>query len=314
VRIAALDLGSNSFHLVVVEATRRAPDPEIRVVDRAREMVRLGEATLLTGIIPTDGFERGLDALARLREVAARHAPEAFLVAATSAIREASNGDAFARAAREALGVDVRVIDGHEEARLVYYGARGPLALEGRRVALFDLGGGSLELILADARAILFSASFKLGVLRLKDRWLAQVGAGAVGAAALSPLREAVRRELTPAVARVREQGFDFVAFTAGTARALLAMAEALPAAGTAAPPAPALTVAALARLEALLAALPADERAALPGVDRRRVDTLLPGAIVLRTALELCGAAEGTVCETALREGMIAAYLAGEW
>jgi len=310
VRIAALDLGSNSFHLVVVDTDT----PEIRVLGRAKEMVRLGEATLLSGVIPTDGFERGLDALRRLREVVDRHAPDALLVAATSAIREATNGDAFVRAAREALGADVRVIDGHEEARLIYYGARGALGLGQRRVALFDLGGGSLELILADAREILFSASLKLGVLRLKDRWLGTAGGKAVGAERLVPLGAAVREVLAPAIASVRERGFDFVAFTAGTARALHAMVHPAPAASAGAPVGAPLTRAELVRLEALLVSLPAVELAALPGVDRRRIDTLLPGAVVLRTVLELCGAEEAVYCEAALREGMIAAYVAGEW
>jgi exopolyphosphatase/guanosine-5'-triphosphate,3'-diphosphate pyrophosphatase len=299
-RVAALDLGSNSFHLVVVDAITAAgaTQPELRLVERAREMVRLGEGTLITGVIPTDAFERGLDALARLREVVARHAPRALLVAATSAIREATNGPAFVAAAEQALGAPVRIVDGQEEARLIYFGARRALALGARRVALFDLGGGSLELIVADARQILFAASLKLGVLRLKDRWLA---ADPPDAAAVEALRAAVERELGPAVAAARARGFDFVAFTAGTARALRALVGALTAAG-------------LGRLEAQLASLPAAARRALPGVDPARADTLLPGAVVLRAALELCGAGEAIYCEAALREGMIAAYLDGAW
>jgi exopolyphosphatase/guanosine-5'-triphosphate,3'-diphosphate pyrophosphatase len=312
VPIAALDLGSNSFHLVVVEAggpTSGAAAPQIRVLERAKEMVRLGEATLVTGVIPTDGFERGLDAIARLRAVAARHAPEAFLVAATSAIREASNGAEFVAAAERVLdGARIRVIDGAEEARLIYFGARAELDLAGRRVALFDLGGGSLEVIVADASGIAFSASVKIGVLRLKDRFLAGQGDGAVGDEALETMREAVRRELEPVVASARAAGFDFVAFTAGTARALRALGGSLGGGSGG------IGVSSLGATELILRSLPAVERAALPGVDRRRADTLLPGAVVLRAVLELSGVREAVYCETALREGMIAAYLAGAW
>jgi exopolyphosphatase/guanosine-5'-triphosphate,3'-diphosphate pyrophosphatase len=312
-RIAALDLGSNSFHLVVVEAAPPATGGAlaIQVIERAKEMVRLGESTLMTGVIPTDGFERGLDALERLRRIVDRHEVDAMLVAATSAIREASNGSEFVRQAAEVIGTDVRIVDGHEEARLIYFGARSALNLAGRRVALFDLGGGSLELILADEERSLLSRSLKVGVLRLKDRWLADLAGGAVPQARLAELRADVRRALEPPVAEVRSAGFDFVAFTAGTARSLRELA------GAGGPPdtLPAtLTLASLVTLESSLAALPIAARAALPGIDPRRLDTLLPGAVVLRTILELCGASEATYCQAALREGMIAAYLAGSW
>jgi exopolyphosphatase / guanosine-5'-triphosphate,3'-diphosphate pyrophosphatase len=311
VKVAALDLGSNSFHLLVVEVDGEGPQAKTRVIERAREMVRLGESTLLSGVIPTDGFERGLDALERLRVTVRRHQPHAVLVVATSAIREASNGAAFVRAAREVIGADIRVVDGHEEARLVYFGVRSVLALGTRRVALFDLGGGSLEIVVADAERVLLASSLKLGVLRLRDQWLAGAHHDVVGGAALDRMRTAVREVLSPAIAAARTIGFDFVVFTAGTARALRAMVQAAVSGTT---PPPTLTRGALAEIEGQLASLPAAARAALPGVDSRRLDTLLPGATVLRTILELADVAEATYSEAALREGMIAAYLAGDW
>jgi exopolyphosphatase/guanosine-5'-triphosphate,3'-diphosphate pyrophosphatase len=312
-RIAALDLGSNTFHLIVVDVEQRAGSGsvEIRMVERARELVRLGVATLVSGVIPTDGFERGLDALTRLRAVVERHTLDAFLIVATAAIREAANGREFVAAARAVIGADIRIVDGHEEARLIYFGARGSLDLARRRVALFDLGGGSLELIVADGQGVVLAASLKLGVLRLRDQWLGEGPYDVVAPAALAEMQTAVRESLAPTIAAARSHGFDFVAFTAGTARALRAMAYAESAAE--APPAT-LTRAWLATTERRLASLTAEARAALPGLDQRRVDTLLPGAVVLHGILELTGSVEGVYCEAALREGMIAAYLAGEW
>ncbi len=311
-RIAALDLGSNSFHLVVLDATQGPDGLKTELVERSKEMVRLGESTLLTGVIPTDGFERGLDALQKLRKTAARFRPDALLVAATSAIREASNGVEFVQAAREAIGAEIRVIDGHEEARLIYFGARSALGLAGRRVALFDLGGGSLEVLLANETECLWSASLKLGVLRIKEQWLADHHHETVDEETLGRLRNYVRAILTPMIAEVRAMGFDFVAFTAGTARGLRALANPPPSPGMPLPDT--ISLASLTRLEALLASLPSQGRAALPGIDLRRIDTLLPGAIVLRSILELCEVSEATYCQAALREGMVAAYLAGSW
>ena len=147
------------------------PAGTIKVLDRAKEMVRLGDSTLHKGVIPPEVFRRGLDALKALRRIADRHKVDALVAVATSAVREAQNGGEFVRAARDEVGIDVRVIRGDEEARLIYLGARGSLDLGKRRVALFDLGGGSLEVILADAQELYFTASLKLGVIRLAESY-----------------------------------------------------------------------------------------------------------------------------------------------
>ncbi|HMF43370.1 MAG TPA: exopolyphosphatase, partial [Polyangia bacterium] len=135
-RIAALDVGSNSFHLIVADV---GTGGHINVLDRSKEMVRLGDSTLHHGVIPPEVFRRGLDALRALRRIADRHNVDALMAVATSAVREAQNGGEFVRAARDEAGIDIRVIRGDEEARLIYLGARSSLDLGKRRVALFDL-------------------------------------------------------------------------------------------------------------------------------------------------------------------------------
>ncbi|MES1157907.1 MAG: Ppx/GppA phosphatase family protein [Haliangium ochraceum] len=305
-RIAALDVGSNSFHLIVVKVT---PSGHFEVLDRSKEMVRLGESSLRTGIIPPEVFRRGLDALASLRRLADRHQPDALVAVATSAVREAQNGGEFVRAARDEVGVDIQVVRGQEEARLIYLGARGTLDLDGRRAVLLDLGGGSLEVILADARECYFTDSAKLGVIRLTEEW---APSDPPTTRELVALRTRVRRALEPVIARVRAMGFDFAAMSSGTALALSAMIhhdseERADDDATR----PVLTVAALTEIEQKLARLTLNERARLPGLDVRRADTILAGAVVLRTALELAGAREATVCDAALREGIVADYIA---
>ena len=320
-RIAALDVGSNSFHLLVVQVNTAGHS---EVLARAKEMVRLGESSLRTGIIPPEVFRRGLDALGTLRRLADRHQPDALVAIATSAVREAQNGGEFVRAARDEIGLDIQVVRGQEEARLIYLGARGALNLNGHRVALFDLGGGSLEVILADARECYLTDSVKLGVIRLTEEWGA---ADPPTARELVTLRERVRRALEPVIARVRAMGFDFAAISSGTAQALAAILKRDRKARGRADDggderqdgerddggrAPArLTLHDLGELEQKLAALTVAERAKLPGLDVRRADTILAGAVVLRTALELADADEAIVCEAALREGIIADYIA---
>jgi exopolyphosphatase/guanosine-5'-triphosphate,3'-diphosphate pyrophosphatase len=126
VTIAALDVGSNSFHLLVVEAQPGGP---VRVLERAKEMVRLGESALDDGVISPECFDRAIRRLRSLAVQARAHRPDTLMAVATSAVREASNGRDFVEAAQRECGVALRVIDGVEEARLIYSGARQALGL-----------------------------------------------------------------------------------------------------------------------------------------------------------------------------------------
>src|SRR5260370_37821667 len=119
-RIAALDIGSNSFHLIVSHVN---PGGRMEILDRAKEMVRFGE-TLKDGMITPDVFRRGLDALRSLKRIADRHQPDALVAVATSAVREAQNGGEFVRAAPDELRIDIRVVRGTEPERLIYLLAR----------------------------------------------------------------------------------------------------------------------------------------------------------------------------------------------
>jgi exopolyphosphatase/guanosine-5'-triphosphate,3'-diphosphate pyrophosphatase len=301
-RIAALDAGSNSFHLIVAEVETGG---RIQILDRAKEMVRLGDGALHRGVIPPDVFRRGLDALAALRRIADRQKVDALVAVATSAVREAANGGEFVRAARDEVGIDIQVIRGDEEARLIYLGARSSLDIGKRRVALVDLGGGSLEVILADAQELYFTSSLKLGVIRLSE---ACPCSDPPTARERAQLAERVRAALAPVAARVAAMGFDFVAFTSGTASALAAL---LRAARGGASARTGLPLEELGALERRLGAMTVAARARLPGLDGRRADTIYTGAVVLRTALELLGGEEAVLCETALREGIVADYVA---
>jgi exopolyphosphatase/guanosine-5'-triphosphate,3'-diphosphate pyrophosphatase len=303
-RIAALDCGSNSFHLIVADVETGG---RIQILDRAKELVRLGDSTLHTGVIPPELFRRALDALKFLRRIADRHKPDALVAVATSAVREAQNGGEFVRAARDEVGVDIRVIRGDEEARLIYLGARGSLDLGKRRVAMFDLGGGSLEIVLADAQELYFTASLKLGVIRLSE---ACPVSDPPTPRERAQLAERARSMLEPVIARVRAMGFDFVALTAGTASALASLLE-IERERPGSQRTATLPTKSLVELEKRLGAMRASERARLPGLDARRADTIYTGAVVLRTVLELTGVAEASLCETALREGLIADYVA---
>jgi exopolyphosphatase/guanosine-5'-triphosphate,3'-diphosphate pyrophosphatase len=303
VTVAALDVGSNSFHLLVVEASR---DGTVKVLERAKEMVRLGESSLHTGAIPPEAFERGIRALKTLTEKAHAHRVSAIVAVATSAVREASNGRTFVDAAQRECGLDIRVIDGIEEARFIYAGARRALQLDGQRAALFDVGGGSTEAILGNEHQALLASSLKLGVLRLRDNWLHSDPPSPDDTAVMS---EWVRTVTSSTIARFRATGFDLVALTSGTALALARLAgRRLPRAGEI--DRYQLTLEALQTWEEKLSHMTAAERALVPGLDPGRIDTIVPGAVILRSILQATGLSRALVCDAALREGVIADFL----
>jgi exopolyphosphatase/guanosine-5'-triphosphate,3'-diphosphate pyrophosphatase len=303
IRVAALDLGSNSFHLIVVEVR---PDGSVVVLQKARDMVRLGESVFLDGRISVDAFDRGLASLHRLAEVASAHAPETILAVATSAIREAENGRDFVEAAGRLTGLNIRVIDGIEEACIIYHGARRALPAASQRVALFDVGGGSTEAVLGNDRDAVLSSSVKVGVLRLRDNWLVS---DPPSPGDLGVVSQWVQTVMTPTIDRFRASGFDLVALTSGTAMQLGRLV------GRRLPPVGGIerfkiSLDALYELERRLVKMMMTERAALPGLDPGRVDTVVPGLVIVRTILELAGVSHAVICNAALREGLIADYL----
>jgi exopolyphosphatase/guanosine-5'-triphosphate,3'-diphosphate pyrophosphatase len=309
-KLAAIDLGSNSFHLIAAVLT---DDGRFTTVARAKEKVQLGESAFQSGRISAQGFERGLGAVRRLRDVLREQAPDEVIAVATAAVREASNGREFARCASRILGLPIHVIDGLEEARLVCLGTRQGLTLAGRRIAMIDFGGGSTEVVLADDHGCLLTASLPLGALRLGAQWSCQDPPTATD---LLLIENRVADAIKPTIPHVRGLGFDRVVFSCGAARKLLRMAAADPIAGldaTTAPWAtePALSVQTLQHLERRLAGLDARRRAAFTGATAGQIDTFLPAAIALRVILERIGAESALVSSTGLREGIVADYIA---
>lgn len=312
-RVAAYDLGSNSFHLLVAEADGQGGLLELA---RGQEMVRLGEDSLREGLIPFSTFQRGLDGLLKLRKIADGFAPESTIAVATSAIREARNGPDFVQTVTREVGLEVEVLDPVKEATLIYWGARQALEAGQSRFALLDVGGGSIKAVVGDAKACHFATSLRMGVLRLRDHCN---GDKLPNRTEYLTAETRVRAVVQPAIRQMLKVGFDFVTFTSGTALALARMAQGsedrvAEARGRSNEGMGRHLVLSLDRLHALedrlLAATPA-ERIAMPGVGAMRADTVVPGTLLLRTLLELTGHRNALVCESALNEGLVVDYFA---
>jgi exopolyphosphatase/guanosine-5'-triphosphate,3'-diphosphate pyrophosphatase len=310
-RVAAYDLGSNSFHLLVAEADGQGGLVELA---RGQEMVRLGEESLRDGIIPFSTFQRGLDGLIKLRKIADGFAPESTVAVATSAIREARNGSDFVHTVSREVGLEVEVLDPVRETTLIYWGARQALDLGEGKFALVDVGGGSIKALVGNAKDCLFATSLRMGVLRLAE---ACGSTSRFDRAQLLTAEARVRAVVQPAVMQMLRVGFDFITFTSGTALSIARMAEG--SSGRAAEPRGrtgeglgrhlVLSLDNLRGLEQRILAATPEERAALPGMGDLRADTVLPGTIILRTLLELSEQENALICESALKEGLVVDY-----
>ena len=300
-KVAAVDVGTNSFHLLIA---RVSADGAVEPLERAKEMVRLGDSAF-RGFISPEAFALGVETIRRFRAISERSACDAVIAVATSAVREAENGGEFVRAIRDETGIELTVIRGDEEARLIYLGARSSLDLSGKRALIVDIGGGSIELIVGDARQAYYTVSLKLGVLRLLEEWKPS---DPITPDQRARLAEHLHRALEGPAAAIRRIGFDLVAMTSGTARQL---AELIPAA---VPPsgqlekgkARQIAFRDLYALEDRVCQLTAPDRLRLPGLDQKRVDSIVPGAILARSLLEVLHADEYVLCDSALREGLV--------
>ncbi|HEX7086718.1 MAG TPA: Ppx/GppA phosphatase family protein [Vicinamibacterales bacterium] len=302
-RLAAIDIGTNSVHMIVV---RVRPDLSFEVVDREKEMVRLGAGGLDGRRLTDTAMDAALLALSRFRRLAESHAVDEILASATSATREAENGPEFLAAIRERTGIHVRVISGTEEARLIHLAAVYGVDVGRGRAVVIDIGGGSVEITCGGERPQL-SRSFKLGVIRLTERFVA---GDPLSRTAERQLERLIRSEVGAHAAAIAQAGYDRVIGTSGTILSLGTMAAS---AGGVTPEELRnlrIPAAQIRHIRGLVTRLPLEERLKLPGLESRRGDIVVAGAVLLDTILDMLGAPEITLCDLALREGLVLDYI----
>jgi len=300
--LAAVDIGTNSVHMVVA---RVGPDGRMEVLEREKEMVRLGRSGGDMKELTPDAIERGVAALKRCRRVADAHGAELAAVA-TSAVREADNRREFLDRAFDEAGVSVEVISGFEEARLIHLGVLQSLPLFDDRVLLCDIGGGSTEVLLGHRGDVLASRSFRLGAIRLTERFLA---GPEVKPKHVERCRQHAESVLAPFGQEVVAAGFDRVVGASGTIETVVSMALAARGEGDGARTLNGQRIGAaeVSAVVDLLAATPdPDERAKLPGMDAKRADILLGGAVILEQFVRSFGVEELVFSDYALREGVL--------
>jgi exopolyphosphatase / guanosine-5'-triphosphate,3'-diphosphate pyrophosphatase len=309
-RLAVLDIGSNTAHLVIVDGER---DGSFTEVARRKEVLRLADAAFATMSVPVEAADRLVATVREMRQFAEDHKAERLLAFATSAIREATNGMHVLARVRDEAGVPVKVLPGVEEARLTYLAARTWAMFSARGLLVLDIGGGSLEVAAGTEQRPSIAESLPLGATRLTRRFIASDPPSADDLAALRVHALAL---LGPLAERLRAEPWDVVCATSKTFRTLGDVAEELDEvpspsqqfgfAGIDGATAPVLSAEAISVLAGVLARTTEKDRARIRGLNRLRAANVVAGSQIAALAMQAFGLSRLVLAPWALREGII--------
>lgn len=303
-RLAAIDIGTNSFHLVVVEIK----DGTVRVLDRAKENVRLGSGSKDMKLITADAMQRGLRALKTFSIIAKSHRAPIRAVA-TSAVREAVNQVEFLKRVQKETGVAIEVVSGFEEARLIYLGVLQALPIFSHRVLCMDIGGGSVEFLVGIRGHAKFANSLKIGCIRLTQRFFS---GPKIKPKNIEACRKHIRGFLSPVRREVKRHDFEFSVGSSGTIQNVANMIRAMRGdIMDASINNFTFTAEELSKItRTVLKAETAEQRLRITGLDPKRVDIITAGILVLEESFRTLRIKRMVVSEYALREGITYDYL----
>jgi exopolyphosphatase/guanosine-5'-triphosphate,3'-diphosphate pyrophosphatase len=297
-RLGVLDVGSNTVHLLVVDA-----EPGVRPLPASDDS---WPSPLLEHIGPDGGLTKAgerslLQIVAEAQTIASKLGAADFVAFATSALRDATNAEKVLARVRDEVDVDIAILNGEEEARLTFLAARRWFGWSSGRLMVMDIGGGSLELAIGGDEVAQHAISLPLGARRLTREYLPSEQPTDEH---ISQLREHVSAQLASRIRPFREHTVDLAVGTSKTMRSLARVAGAAPSRdGDFVRRV--LRAEDAANLVDKLAGLDRDERAKLPGVSARRAPQLLAGAVVAATAMTVLKVPELVICPWALREGI---------
>lgn len=308
--IAAIDIGTNSIHMVIVRIDPSLPS--FTVIAKEKDTVRLGDRDPATGKLTPEAIKRSLSTLRRCKDLATSLNVTQIIAVATSATREAPNGQAFLRQIETELGLVVNLISGQEEARRIYLGVLSGMDFNDQPHIIIDIGGGSTELILADIHEPRFLSSTKIGAVRLSKEF---VTTDPISDRELRVLRAYVRGMLERSVDNIwnnlQLNEMPRLIGTSGTIETL-AMIHAKEESDTVPDPLNGYEMSRkdIEKLVKKLAKMSYEERLNMPGISERRAEIIVPGGVILLEAMTMLKQDSIVICERALREGMIVDWM----
>lgn len=308
--LAAIDVGTNSVHMVVVKIQPELP--AFTIIGREKDTVRLGNFRPGTNCLSEEAMERGIAALKRCKQIADSHRADDIVIVATSATREASNGQVFIDRVKQEVGLNINLISGLEEARRIYLGVLSGMELHGKPHAIIDIGGGSTEIILGTGERHRFLSSTKVGAVRLNAQ---MVTTNPISTEEFLQLQAYVRGRLEPNIDELKTKLAEGETLSlVGTSGSIesLAILTALEKLGTVPDPLNGytMTLEELERCIQKLRKMSFSERLKLPEISARRAEIIVPGAAILLEAMRMLGVDRIAICEHALREGLVVDWM----
>lgn len=308
--IAAIDIGTNSIHMVIVRV--HPAIPAFTIVAKEKDTVRLGVRDPKTGNLTDVAMKKAIAALQRCQELAKSFNAEQVIAVATSAVREAANGRDFLQQVTAELGLFVNLISGQEEARRIYLGVLSGLEFNNRPHVIIDIGGGSTELILGDSHEPRFLSSTKVGAVRLTAQYITTDPIAADELQSLQAyIRGMLERPVEELLAQLKPGEQPRLVGTSGTIEAL-AMVHAKEHLGIIPNPLAGFQLRRqdLQEIVGRLSLMSCSQRATIGNVSERRAEIIVAGALILLEAMTLLGIESLIVGERALREGVIVDWM----
>lgn len=308
--LTAIDVGTNSIHMVVVRI--QPAFPAFTIIAQDKTTVRLGDRCKQTGDLTTAAMERAIAALKRAQEISKSLNAEQIIAVATSAVREAPNGRAFLRRVESELGLWINLISGQEEARRIYLGVLSGMEFNAKPHIIIDIGGGSTELILGDGHEPRSLSSTKVGAVRLTTE---QITTDPISNLEFQKLQAYIRgmleRSIEDLQAHLQPGEVPRLVGTSGTIEAL-ATVHARETLGVVPTPLSGYTfnLKDIRDIINRLRKLSYADRSQMPGLNERRAEIIVAGALILQEAMTLLGTESITICERSLREGVIVDWM----
>ena len=304
--VGFIDLGTNSVRLLLV---RINPNHSFTILSEQKETIRLGEGEFRRNILQPEAMRRASLVCARFAEIARSRGATEVMAVATSATREAENRAAFVKHLRRAAGVDLRVISGKEEARLIYLGVSSGVNVGNRTTLFIDIGGGSTEVIVGDQQQHRFLDSLKLGAIRLSGMFFRAADTGPVSESRYDRIQRYSRTRSVRTLERLREFRLEQTFASSGTAMNLAEISmrrefkRGLMKGDV-------VTREQLRATVDLLCSLPLERRREVPGINPDRADIIIGGAAILETLMQELDLRELQISDRGLRDGLPVDYL----
>ena len=304
--VAFVDIGTNAIRLLVV---RINPNLSYLVVSKEKEVVRLGENEFKDNVLKPNAMDRAVLVCKKFVELARAYNASEIIAVGTSAIREAHNKEAFLKRILSETGLNVHIISGMEEARLVYCGISSGVDLGEENAVFIDLGGGSTEIAIGNQNDILYLESLKLGAIRLTSQFVSENWTGRIRYKLYKQMRDEANSSIIRVSSQVKAFGVKRAFGCSGTIINLAEVGNKL-FKKTDNKPGSVLTRKTLKKTAQILCALTLEERKKIPGINPERADILVAGAAIMEAVMEECGLEEIQVSHMELRDGLLVDYL----